>query len=174
MITRQILAIAAISAACASAMAVDLPTRKPGVWEITINIGNPKIPPRVEKVCIDAATDQLLYKVGAGASQKMCGKVDVHTASGKVTVDSECQIGGTKATSHSVTTMMGDSAYHTDTNVHYEPAMFGKSDATSTQDAKWIAACPADMRAGDVVVQPSAMMPVPMKMNLNDMFKGGQ
>jgi len=174
MITRQILVLAAISTAVATATAADLPIRKPGLWEITRNFGDPKIPSSVERVCMDAATDQLLYKLGAGVSQKLCSKVDISSTAGKVLIESQCQIGGSKSTTRSVTSMSGDSAYHTDVTIHYDPPMFGKNDVASTQDAKWIGSCPADMKPGDLVVEPSAMMPVPMKMNLNDMFKAGQ
>jgi hypothetical protein len=174
MSSRYFLMLAATCAALTAVNAADLPMRKPGLWEITRKTDNPKIAPTVEKVCMDAATDQLLYKEGAGASQKMCSRVDIRNAGGKVMVESQCQIGGSKVTSHSITTMSGDSAYHTDVNVHFEPALYGKSDSNSTQDAKWMGACPADMRAGDVIIAPSATMPMPMKMNLIDMFKGGQ
>ena len=174
MTTRYLLILAATCSACTVAAPADFPMRKPGLWEITMNTDNPRIPPRVEKVCLDAATDQLLYKVGAGASQKMCSKVDIHSGGGKVIVDSQCDIAGSKVISHSVTSMMGDSAYHTDVSIHYDPPLFGKPDSTSTHDAKWTGACPADMRPGDVIVAASARMPSPMKLNLVDMFKGGQ
>lgn len=180
MITRQILALTVIStavamaAAAAAVTAADLPTRKPGLWEITRSSGNPKIPPTVQRVCLDAATDQLLYKVGAGASQKLCSKVDVSSTGGKVIIESQCQLGSSKSSSRSVTIMSGDSAYHTDVTTHYDPPMYGESGLTFTQDAKWIGSCPADMKPGDLVVEPSAIMPTPMRMNLNDMFKGSQ
>ena len=174
MSTRNLLMLATTFSLCAVSAAAELPTRKPGLWEITMTMGNPKIPPRVEKVCLDAATNQLLYKVGAGASQKMCSKVDIQNSGGKVVVDSQCNLGNTKSSTHSVTTMMGDTAYHTDVSVHYDPPLFGKSDSTLTHDAKWIGACPADMRPGDLTMDTGGGMTAPMKMNLNDMFKGGQ
>jgi len=174
MILRNVLILAVTCAACTVAAGADFPVRKPGLWEITMNMGNPKIPPRTQRVCLDAATNQLLYKMGVGASQKMCSKTDIHNVGGKVVVDSICDFGGTKATGHSVTTMMGDSAYHTDISTHYDPPMFGKSDSTMTQDAKWAGACPADMRPGDIVMDGSSNTPSHMRMNLNDMFKDSQ
>jgi hypothetical protein len=173
--THNFLMLAVACGACIAVSAADLPARKPGLWEITTtNTGNARVPPLVEKVCLDAATDQLLYKVGAGASQKMCGRVDLTNVGGKVVIDSECKIAGSTATIHSTTTMSGDTASHMDNTVHYEPALFGKSGSTSTQDAKWLGSCPASMKPGDVETTPSPVMPVPMKMNLNDMFKGSQ
>lgn len=171
MIIRNVLILAATCAVCTVAAATDLPVRKPGLWEVTMHMGDAKMPPHTQRICLDAATNQLLYRVGVGASQKMCNKTDINTVGGKVVVDSVCDFGGTKATGHSVTTMMGDTAYHTDVTTHYDPPMFGKSDSTQTLDAKWAGACPADMRAGDIVMDGPANMPSHMRMNLNDMFK---
>jgi hypothetical protein len=172
MLSRQILILAAVCTASAVCSAADFPARKPGLWQITMNHSNAKLPPQVEKVCLDKATDELLYKVGAGVSSKVCSKVDIHTSGGQVVVDSICNLGSSKVTGHSVTTMNGDAAYHTDVTTHYDPPLFGKSDSSQTHDAHWLGACPADMRPGDISVEPSAQMPAPIKMNLNDMFKG--
>lgn len=166
--------IVASCGVCTVVAAPDFPARKAGLWQIIISSPNSQYPPTIERVCLDATIDALLYKFGAGASQKMCSSAEVHSSGGKVIVDSACRLGSTQATTHSVTSFNSDTAYHTDVNVHYVPAMFGKSDMSSTQDAKWSGACPADMKPGDVVVQPSPRMPVPMKMNLNDMLKGSQ
>lgn len=146
-----------------------LPARKPGLWEINMNAADPNAPQRLQKVCLDSATDQLLYKVGAGASQKLCSKLDVSNNGSRVVVDSECHIAGTTATSHSVTTISSDTAYHTDVRVHYEPAMFGRTDSAASHEAKWVGQCPPDMRPGDVLVT-SPRLPTPMRMNLNEMF----
>jgi hypothetical protein len=171
MLIRPALVLMAASFAATVAHAADFPSRKAGLWEITMNSGNPGIPPIVQKVCLDKATDQLLYKEGAGASAKLCSKVDIHSSSTQVVVDSECTIGASHTINHSVTTMAGDSAYHTESTLHHDAAS-GKGDSKSTQDGRWTGPCPSDMRAGDVVIGPDARMPVPMKMNLLDMFKG--
>ena len=169
---RMILFLAA-SGLCCALTSADLPQRKAGLWEITMSPPNPKFPPTVERVCLDAATNALLYKAGAGAGKKLCSKTDVQSSGGKVVVDSVCKIGSTQATTHSVTILSGATGYHTDTAVHYDPPMFGRSESTSSQDGKWSGECPADMKPGDIVVNPSPMMPVPLKMNLNDMLKAG-
>ncbi len=171
MINRSVLVFATTCVAGSLCSAADLPARKPGLWQITMNTGRPNAPSPVEKVCLDKATDQLLYKAGAGVTAKMCSKVDIHSSGSQVTVESVCDIGSSKMSSRSVTTMSGDTAYHTDIVTHYDPPMFGKSDSASTQDAHWLGACPADMKPGDVSVIPDARAPMPMKMNLNDMFK---
>ncbi len=41
----------------------DLPSRKPGLWEVRQIIGNAKSSPLMIKQCIDAATDHMLHRV---------------------------------------------------------------------------------------------------------------
>jgi hypothetical protein len=159
--------------AIALAAAADFPEHKPGLWEMTINMSGPGMGPMTERICLDADTDHLLYKFAAGMNQKMCSKMDVHGSGGKVVVDTVCHIANTTATGHSVTSFVGNTATHTESRVHYEPAMFGRTDSNSTQDGKWLGACPADMKPGDILMS-SPRLPQPMKMNLNDMLKRAQ
>ncbi len=46
------------------APAAELPSRKPGLWEVKTSIGNSNAPARVIQQCIDAATDQQCAKLG--------------------------------------------------------------------------------------------------------------
>jgi hypothetical protein len=159
--------------AIALAAAADLPSHKPGLWQMTISATTPGMGQTTERICLDANTDRLLYKLAAGINQRMCSKVDVHASGGKVIVDTACHIANSTVTGHSVTTFVGDTATHTESRVHYEPAMFGKTDATSTQDGKWVGQCPADMNPGDAIIS-NSRLPQSMRMNLNDMLKGAK
>ncbi len=150
----------------------DFPKRKPGEWQITISPPRPGYPARVENVCLDAATDALLYQVGLGASQKLCSESRwVRAGGGRIVAELTCKLGTTQSRVHAEITLHGDSAYHQEITTHYDPPLYGKSELQSSQDAKWLGACPADMKPGDVVVQPSPMMPMRMRMNLNDMLR---
>jgi hypothetical protein len=152
-------------------IAANFPARKPGQWELTQSYGQRNLPPQVQRVCLDAATDALLYKFGTGAAHQLCSKLDVHRSADTVAVDSVCRFGDSQLTSHSVYTYSGNTAYHEVVNVHYDPPLRGKtSDSQTLVDAKWLAACPADMKPGDMVNQPTPMMPVPMRMNLLEML----
>jgi Protein of unknown function (DUF3617) len=157
--------------AIAVATAADFPAHKPGLWQMTISTATQGAGPTTERVCLDASTDQLLYK--ASLNRKLCSKVDIKPSGGKVVVDTVCRVAETTAIGHSVTTFVGNTATHTEVSVHYEPVMPGRPDTNSTQDGKWVGACPSDMKAGDVVIS-NSRMPQPMKMNLNDMLKGAQ
>ena len=44
----------------APASAAELPSRKPGLWQVKTSIGGSNVPAPVIKQCIDAATDQMM------------------------------------------------------------------------------------------------------------------
>ena len=98
--------------------------------------------------------------------KEMCSKQDIQkTATGYVS-DSVCGIAGMSITSHSE--IIGDfnSAYTVKSTSHSERGPTGvPRDSTTTIEAKWLGACKADQKAGDI------MMPGGMKMNIKDMEK---
>ena len=150
---------------CTAALAVDLPKRKPGLWEMTMHMSRADIPPQLMKFCIDAETDEALYKAGMNAGQGMCSRKDLQRSGDTMTTDSECTMGGTKMTTHAVTTFTGDTAYSTTVQTHFDPPMMGRSESSTSQEAKWVSPCPADMQPGDMIG------PNGMKMNLKSLGK---
>jgi len=171
----RILMGALVILVCAgAATTADLPRRKPGLWEVTMNSSDPKIPPRVQQICLDAETDALLYRAGEGLLHKMCSKFDIHRNGGAVIIDSACMIGKTNATTHNVVTYSGDSAYHENIHIQYDPPMFGKSESSSTHEGRWVGACPGSMKPGDIVMNATPGMPAGMHMNLKEILKESQ
>ena len=142
----------------------DLPKRKAGLWEVTMTIDGNKGPMPTAKMCIDAATDAEFYKMGAGMSQSACSKHDIQVSGKVVTINSVCSFTGSRtSTTHATTTFAGDTAYHTEANIHYAPPLMNKSDTAIAQDGKWIGPCGADMQPGDI------MMPGGIKLNVKNM-----
>jgi hypothetical protein len=174
-VPRLALSAMAALAACAAIAAVgdfNFPSRKPGLWELSRSASNPKYPPQVQRICLDEATDRMLYQIGEGAGRKLCSRFDVRTADGTVIVDSICTLGNSHVTSHNVFSFRGNAAYHEDLSAHYDPPLSGKiQDAHTTQDGKWVGECTADMKPGDIVSMPSPMMPIPLRMNIRDMLR---
>lgn len=140
------------------ALAVDLPQRKPGLWEITLHMAEKNRPPPVMKLCIDAATDAEFLKLGMSTMQGMCSRNDIQRNGNIVTMDAECRMGESKMTSHSVMTFTGDIAYKADVTSHFDPPMMGLSDLSMTQEARWASPCPGDMRPGDMIGPTGAKM----------------
>jgi hypothetical protein len=143
-----------------SVSAVDLPKRKAGLWEVTLQMAGGKMPPQTVKFCTDAATDEALFQLGTNTADQMCSRKDISRNGDVVTMDTECKMGESKMTSHAVMTFTGDTAYKTAIQSHMDPPMMGRSETSMTQDARWTGACPADMQPGDM------MMPNGIKMNL--------
>ena len=80
--------------------------------------------------------------------------------------DSVCSVGGTSVTSHADITGDFNSAYTVKSTTQSERAPAGlPRDSTMTIEAKWLGACKADQKPGDI------MMPGGMKMNITDMEK---
>lgn len=151
--------------ALGQAFAVDLPKRKPGLWEMTLSTVNSKRPPRSGRYCIDAATEALLNGFAGGMTEKTCSKNTVRAEGTHFVVDSVCTIDKSQVTGHAVVTANGDTSVHMEIHTHFDPPMFGPADVDTIQDSKWVGACPTDMRPGDMIT------PAGVKVNLKDLAK---
>jgi hypothetical protein len=145
------------------ALAAELPTRKAGLWEVKMNIGNGSVPAQTIQQCIDAATDQMMQSSAGPMSQQACSKRDIQKSATGVTIDSVCTVGGKTATAHSVVTGSFDSAY-TMTVTSQSEGMPGGG-MTMTMSAKWLGPCAADQKPGDMIMGNG------MKMNILEMQK---
>jgi hypothetical protein len=131
-----------------AARADDYPPRKAGLWEVAVH--NPAVPDVTMKLCIDPDTDQMFHKFSGDVRAKHCQKNTVNVSGTTVTAESVCLLGSITTTTDAVTTFTGDSAYHVDIKMHFDPPKLGQSDVAITQDAKWTGDCPADMKPGDM------------------------
>src|SRR5689334_18517180 len=94
-----------------AASAVELPTRKAGLWEMKmVRTGSPT-PEMTMQHCTDQTTDKAMNSSVSPMSKDMCSRNDIQkTATGYVT-DSICSVGGVSVTSHSETSGDFNSAY---------------------------------------------------------------
>jgi hypothetical protein len=149
-----------------TASAVELPVRKAGLWEMKVLHTGSSVPDMTMQHCTDETTDKEMSTSFSPMAKEMCSRQDVQkTATGYVS-DSVCGIAGMSITSHSE--IIGDfnSAYTVKSTSHSERGPTGvPRDSTTTIEAKWLGACKADQKAGDI------MMPGGMKMNIKDMQK---
>jgi len=155
-----VLAFAVITAS--PALALDLPARKAGLWDITMSVESAgSVPAQGMQQCIDAATDKLMNDMGGGMSRQVCSKQEVKTAGSTITVDSVCQVGNSSMTSQAVVTGDFNSAYNVKVTSQGGPSGGMKMNI----DAKWLGACKADQKPGDIIMANG------MKMNIVDMQK---
>ena len=146
------------------AHADDFPRRKPGLWEMTMT-GEAKgaHEPKSSRLCIDRAFEDCMIKKGMDV-RSTCNKRDVKASGNTITVKSVCEFGSSKLTSTGVWTYKGDTAYQMVSDGTFNPPMMGTSKTHSVQDGKWIGACPADMKPGDMVITMPGGKEMRMKM----------
>jgi hypothetical protein len=97
-----------------SGFALDMPTRKPGLWELKMEFQSRHLPMTGMRQCVDQATDKLMNANYGGSALESCSKKDIQNSGGTITVDSVCKFGDATTTSHAVITGSFDSAYTID------------------------------------------------------------
>jgi hypothetical protein len=143
-------------AAAVPAVALDLPARKAGLWDIKMAFENRNIPAQNMQQCIDAATDQLMNSIGGNMRQDMCSKQDVQKVGGTIVVDSVCKVGQMTSTSHAVISGDFSSAYTVKVSSKTEgasiPGMPPGGTSNMTIEAKWSGPCKPDQKPGDIIM----------------------
>ena len=119
------------------ASAVDLPTRKAGLWEMKVLRTGSAAPDMTMQHCTDATTDKEMSTAFSPMSKEICSKNDIQkTATGSIT-DSVCSVNGVSVTSHSETTGDFNSAYTVKITSHSQGGPSGSQrDTTMTLEAK--------------------------------------
>ena len=146
-----------------AAVAAEMPKRKAGLWEINTRMeGMPGMGPMQQ--CIDQTTDDLMQQ-RAKKDKPDCSVMDIKPQGNKVTIHSVCKMDGTTATTDATFVGAFDSSYKGDMNTRFSPPMHGMSESKMTIEAKWLGACKAGQKPGDVI------MPNMHGMNMNEMMK---
>lgn len=148
------------------ALALDLPTRKPGLWEIRMVEANSKVPGMTMQHCTDETTDKDMTAMFSPMSKEICSRNDLQKSAAGYVADAVCTVNGLAMTSHSEITGDFNSAYSVKVISHHEGGPAGAPrDTAMTIEAKWLGPCKPDQKAGDMV------MPGGFKMNIKDMQK---
>jgi hypothetical protein len=147
-------------AAPAAAAGFDLPPRKPGQWEMNIQVDTAAMPPQIIRMCLDAETDKLLNAKFGGMASSMCSRQDQTKDGDSIVLDSECKVGDMKSVSHTVVTGDFDSAYTMKTKIDMSGSNMtnslnkvmpgGPMTQETTIVAKRVGACDAAFKPGDI------------------------
>lgn len=156
---RPLLVALLFAATAASAAGVDLPKRKPGLWEVvTAQAGGPPGPKA--QLCIDEKTDDLAQQLAAGAVS--CSRQDIRRDGERFISESTCRIADSTATTRMVFSGQFDSAYEVDIDAKYAPPLMGMTEGRSTVRARWLGPCRPGQRPGDITLPDGTVL------NLND------
>jgi hypothetical protein len=152
--TAVLLAAAVLAAPLAlNAQPLDLPPRRPGLWEVTTSIAKPKeMPAFTAQMCLDAPTDRELMEHGlklSGTCKSLSTKRDGKT----IVIDADCTLSGKATQSKTVITGDFQSAYTVRSEGTMESDGGKPPQATLvTQTATWKGAdCPG-MKPGDMTM----------------------
>jgi hypothetical protein len=152
-------AIVLVTLFAGSAAALDLPSRKAGLWEVKMIPETTQATPPSMYMCIDAATDKLLQEKFSG--HESCSKHDVSKSGGMIVIDSICKFGNVPATTRAVFEGDFDSSY----TAKISTTMEGGDKMNMTMKATWQGPCKPGQKGGDVE------MPGGIKLNVLDMPK---
>ena len=167
---RRPLLLLASCLVAAPSFALDLPTRKAGLWEMTMDFHNSRLPHQVMKQCTDADSDRLMNMNFAGSNEQACSKKDIVKNGDGYVIDSVCTFGGMTTTSHAVVTGSFDAAYAVDVASTRSggapmPGLPAHGQTHMTITAKWVGPCAASDKPGDVTMANG------VKMNVIDLQK---
>jgi Protein of unknown function (DUF3617) len=154
-----------VLAAVPDARAAELPVRKAGLWEMKVAHTGSSTPEMTMQHCTDETTDKEMSTAFSPLAKDMCSKQDVQKTTTGYVSDSVCGVAGMTVTSHAEITGDFNSAYTVKSTAHSDGGPKSAHDNTSTIEARWLGACKADQKPGDI------MMPGGMKMNIKDMDK---
>jgi len=154
------------SVCASSAAAQDLPIRRAGLWEITITKDG--IPPQVMQQCTDAETDKLMNAFSGGMGAELCSKQQIRKVGGTLVIDATCKIGPMTSVSQSVVSGNFNSNYTVKVTSKIEgvpAAVQSMAGGVTTIQARWVGACTAGQKPGDIV------MPGGKTMNIRELKK---
>jgi len=149
-------ALLALAAGVAGAAAQEgLPKRKPGLWEMSMQMqGMQGVPQMKSQQCVDAQSDEAMQRraMAGGDGMSDCKQTSLKRISGGVEVAAECS--GKEGTTSVVSKVTGDmnASYTVDSTMKFNPPRHGMAQAQMRVQAKHAGACPAGMQAGEVRV----------------------
>jgi hypothetical protein len=123
----------------------EFPKRKPGLWEITINMAGDE--PRKVLQCTDERTDRQMFETMGGAFKKDCRKNEMRRSGDRYVGESDCTYNGQRVLTKIA--IVGDFTKAYTTRVDGDTA--GRKSLTTMQ-ARFLGACQADQKPGDMIV----------------------
>ena len=126
-----------VGAASAAYAADDLPKRKLGLGEVTVDSDGVS---RSMRQCVNADTDDELRQMGSQMGQN-CARQEVRKEGAAYVSEAECTMAGSTITARTVFTGDFTSNYQGDVTAKYNPPLLGKSEGKTKITARWIGPC---------------------------------
>jgi hypothetical protein len=172
---RSAIPVLAFAVCASSAIAQEIPTRRPGLWEVTITHDGRKTPPQTTQQCTDAEIDKFMHAFSGALSGDMCSKQEIKKVGATLVINATCQIGSMKSTSQSVVSGDFTSNYTVKVTAKLEGVPAAAQQAaggTTTIQARWIGACKPGQRPGDITMANGQTMNIRDLRKIMDGSKG--
>ena len=154
---RSAAVVALIALSAAPALGLELPQRKPGLWETKSSGAEGQT---VARQCVGPGTDRAML---GGMTGGACSKVEVKKAGAGYTVATECTIGQIKAVGNSTITGDFQATVRTE-GVTRLTGMPGQSDPVERKlvvEAKRVGDCGPGQKPGDVILPDGRVISMP-------------
>ena len=128
----------------AVADALDIPSEKPGLWEIRAqNSSDGKAGGRdgTMQICMDTATMAQSKQLSDEYNRKNCSKNEIRKEGNKWIRSLVCNVGTSNVSTQQTFEFNGDSAYHAEVISTYDPPSAGRTRTHVIRDGKWLGAC---------------------------------
>jgi hypothetical protein len=147
------------------ALAQEMPARKAGLWQLSMTVSG--APAQIIRHCIDEKTDKQMQQLGQGMDRSACSRNEWRQEGDRYIGESECRFGPSTTTTKIV--FQGDfsKSYKGEIEGRIDPPMGGMSQTRTTITARWVGACPAGWKPGDMEM-PGGMG----RINVNDFPAG--
>ena len=121
----------------------DIPDIKEGLWESSTMMPGAMDKPMHTTMCTSNAVNRKIYEDIHKGKASHCKQIHSERNGSVITQEVECNFSGKVTRSKSTTTLMGNTGMRLETR---------KADNTveSVIEMKWVGACPAGMKLGDV------------------------
>jgi hypothetical protein len=138
-------AAGARAAAPVAVSATDMPSMKPGLWEIHMAHTGREGAARtgVVQQCMNAEDMARAKTTASDYVKANCSKNEISHFGDTWTDILVCKMAGSTMTTRTVTAMNGDVGYHTELTTAYDPPVAGMANSGTTMDGKWLGACKA-------------------------------
>jgi hypothetical protein len=137
----------------AAGAAADIPTLKPGLWEVVRTSTQQPDKKHVTTMCLDAALQSQMQEFGMGVAKDMCSQSDRKIDGNRLLINATCNLGTSTMKSQSVMTFVSGVSYHTEMSATYDPPFMNMSQTKGTMDGKWLGACKPGQQPGDITLE---------------------
>lgn len=140
----------------------EMPKRKSGLWQIKMSMDGMPAGATTMQTCVDEKSDDITQQQAQAQTRKSCSQNETKRDGDRVIVHSVCRFGQTTATSDATFSGRFDATYRGEIKTSFSPPLAGRSETRMNVEAKWLGACAAGQRPGDVIVNGQVLRPSAM------------